>query len=216
MQQILKCKKEGGELTEEMIKFYIEGVVNQTIPDYQISALLMAIYFRGCNIKERSFLTKTMAKSGRFMDFSSLGKFVIDKHSTGGLGDKTSLFLSPIVAVLGLANPMVTGRGLGHTGGTTDKLETIPGYNCGLPFEEFNKCIKEIGCFIGTQTADIAPADKRIYSIRDTSETVDEISLITASILSKKFAEGLSGLTMDVKCGSGAFMQTHDKARELA
>ncbi|KRX02744.1 Pyrimidine nucleoside phosphorylase, C-terminal [Pseudocohnilembus persalinus] len=212
---ILKTKKLGRPLSEAQVKFWINGVTNKTIPEYQTTALLMLIFCKGMNIEERSYLTKAMASSGDTMDYSDLPQFKIDKHSTGGIGDKTSFIISSLYASLGLVNPMVAGRGLGHTGGTVDKIESFPNLTTSLTFEQMKEQIKKIGCFIGGQTNELAPADKVIYALRDVTSTVDEISLITASILAKKLSEGLNGLTLDVKCGRGAFMQTFPEAIKL-
>ncbi len=215
-QELIKKKRNGQALDEKEIQFFIEGFTEGTIPDYQMSALLMAIYFQGMDKRETSALTNTMLKSGRVLDFSHLTKFKVDKHSTGGVGDKTSLILGPVVAAVGLFVPMISGRGLGHTGGTLDKLESIPGFNTQISLVEFEQILKKIGVsFIG-QTKDICPADKKIYALRDVTSTVENISLICASIMSKKLAEGIDGLVLDVKYGSGAFMKTPADAEELA
>jgi len=213
---IIRKKKKGLVLSQEEINFWIQGVTKQTIPDYQTTALLMAIFFQGMNVEERSFLTTAMAQSGDQMDFSNVEEYIVDKHSTGGVGDKTSLFLAPLMAAASYKVPMISGRGLGFTGGTLDKLESIPNYNINLTMQEMKQALLNEGCFIAGQTGDIAPADKKIYSLRDVIETVDEISLITASILSKKFTEDLDGLLMDVKCGTGAFMKNFEEAENLA
>ena len=216
MNEIIAKKKQGGRLSETEIRRVIAGVTSGEIPDYQVTALLMAICFRGMDVKERSYLTRAMAESGRKLDFSRVKGTKVDKHSTGGVGDKTSLMLAPWLAAAGRRVPMISGRGLGFTGGTLDKLAAIPGYRFDLTREELEKQLSDMGCFIIGQTADIAPADKKIYALRDVTATVDEISLITASILSKKLAEDLDVLVMDVKCGSGAFMQNLKDARALA
>jgi len=216
MNEIIARKKAGAKLSEKEIQYVIAGVTSGEIPDYQISALLMAICFQGMDIKERSALTRAMAASGREFDFSKIEGTKVDKHSTGGVGDKTSLILAPWLAAAGAKVPMISGRGLGFTGGTLDKLAAIPGYRFDLTEKELHDMLQDVGCFIIGQTADIAPADKKIYALRDVTSTVDEISLITASILSKKLAEGLDRLVMDVKCGSGAFMQNIKEARALA
>eukprot|EP00825_Cyclidium_porcatum_P030135 TRINITY_DN31_c0_g1_i1.p1 TRINITY_DN31_c0_g1~~TRINITY_DN31_c0_g1_i1.p1 ORF type:complete len:529 (+),score=110.20 TRINITY_DN31_c0_g1_i1:198-1784(+) len=214
--ELVRIKKANGSLTEPLIQQWIKGVCDGSVPDYQTTALLMAIFWRGMNVKERSYLTKAMALSGDKMDYSDVKGFKIDKHSSGGIGDKTSLILAPLMGVLGMKTPMVAGRGLGHTGGTIDKLESIKGFRTDLSFDEMKQMIKNIGCFINAQTSNLAPADKKIYALRDATEIVDEISLITSSILSKKFAEGIQGLTMDVKCGPSAFMKDLDQAQGLA
>ncbi len=203
-------------LSDEEIKFFINGYTNNEVPDYQMSALLMAIYFQGMNAEETLSLTKTMLHSGIVVDTSTISGFKVDKHSTGGVGDKTSLILGPIVAGCGVSVPMISGRGLGHTGGTLDKLESIPGFNTQQSLEKFIQITKKIGtCFIG-QTAEICPADKKIYALRDVTATVESLPLICASIMSKKLAEGIDGLVLDVKFGSGAFMKTPENAEELA
>ena len=214
--EIIKKKRNKLELTLEEIQFFILGYTNNEIPDYQMSALLMAIYFNGMSKAESVALTKTMLHSGITVNTESIPGFKVDKHSTGGVGDKTSLILGPIVAATGIYVPMISGRGLGHTGGTLDKLESIPGFNTQLSIETFIQLTKKIGtCFIG-QTVDICPADKKIYALRDVTATIESLPLICASIMSKKIAEGIDGLVLDVKFGSGAFMKTLPQARELA
>lgn len=214
--EIIKKKRNALELTEDEIKFFINAYTKNEIPDYQMSALLMAIYFKGMTSQETLFLTKTMLHSGIVVDTSSISGFKADKHSTGGVGDKTSLILGPIVAGCGVPVPMISGRGLGHTGGTLDKLESIPGFNTQQSLEKFIEITKKVGtCFIG-QTSEICPADKKIYALRDVTATVESLPLICASIMSKKLAEGIDGLVLDVKFGSGAFMKTPEKAEELA
>lgn len=214
--EIIKKKRDGLLLSEEEISFYINGYTNDIIPDYQMSALLMAIFLKGMNEEEVFSLTKSMLNSGVIVDTSSIQGFKVDKHSTGGVGDKTSLILGPIVAAAGVYVPMISGRGLGHTGGTLDKLEAIPGFNTQQPLENFVALTKKIGtCFIG-QTKDICPADKKMYALRDVTATVESIPLICASIMSKKLAEGIDGLVLDVKFGSGAFMKDYQQAKSLA
>lgn len=214
--EIIKKKRNGEALSEAEILFFIQSYTDGKIPDYQMSALLMAIFFRGMNNSETLSLTKTMLHSGIVMDFSSVPGFKVDKHSTGGVGDKTSLILGPIVAAAGLPVPMISGRGLGHTGGTLDKLESIPGFNTQLNLDQFRKAVADHKiCFIG-QTKEICPADKKIYALRDVTSTVESLPLICASIMSKKLAEGIDGLVLDVKFGNGAFMKTPEKAEELA
>ena len=214
--EIIKKKRNNLELTLEEIQFFISNYTRGEIPDYQMSALLMAIYFNGMSKSESVALTKTMLHSGITVDTASITGFKVDKHSTGGVGDKTSLILGPIVAAAGVFVPMISGRGLGHTGGTLDKLESIPGFNTQLSIEKFIELTKTIGtCFIG-QTIDICPADKKIYALRDVTATIESLPLICASIMSKKIAEGIDGLVLDVKFGSGAFMKTLPQARELA
>lgn len=214
--EIIKKKRNNLELSLEEIKFFILSYTRGEIPDYQMSALLMAIYFNGMNNAETLSLTKTMLHSGVVVDTSAITGFKVDKHSTGGVGDKTSLILGPIVAAAGVYVPMISGRGLGHTGGTLDKLESIPGFNTQQTLEKFIEITKKIGmCFIG-QTKEICPADKKIYALRDVTATIESLPLICASIMSKKIAEGIDGLVLDVKFGSGAFMKDAEHARELA
>lgn len=214
--EIIKKKRNGFSLSEEEIQFFIQTYTRGDIPDYQMSALTMAIYFRGMSREETLFLTKAMLFSGDVVDFSSIPLAKVDKHSTGGVGDKTSLILAPIVAAGGVAVPMISGRGLGHTGGTLDKLESIPGFNTQLDITQFKKMIAQNHLsFIG-QTKEICPADKKIYALRDVTATVESLPLICASIMSKKLAEGIDGLVLDVKYGNGAFMKELDKAEELA
>ncbi|MEN6297861.1 MAG: thymidine phosphorylase [Rectinema sp.] len=213
---VIMKKRSGDPLNDEEIRFIIEGYVKGEIPDYQISALLMAIFFRGMTPEETAKLTEVMLDSGDRMDLSGiLGPFV-DKHSTGGVGDKISLPLAPMVAACGIKVPMMSGRALGHTGGTLDKLESIPGYFTSLELAAFRKGLIEDGFAMTGQTARVVPADKKLYALRDVTGTVESIPLITASILSKKVAEGAEGLVFDVKCGSGAFMKTFDDAKALA
>lgn len=216
MNEIIARKKAGKKLTQEEIERVIKGVTNGEIPDYQVTALLMAICFQGMDVEERSQLTRAMASSGQKLDFAAVKGVKVDKHSTGGVGDKTSLMLAPWLAAAGRKVPMISGRGLGFTGGTLDKLAAIPGYYFEHEQAKLSAHLNSTGCFIIGQSADIAPADKKIYALRDVTATVDEISLITASILSKKLAEDLDVLVMDVKCGSGAFMQNLKEARALA
>lgn len=214
--EIIKKKRNGFELSELDIETFILGYTKGTVPEYQMSALLMAIYFQGMTNSETLALTRTMLHSGIVVDTSSIDGFKVDKHSTGGVGDKTSLILGPVVAACGVYVPMISGRGLGHTGGTLDKLESIPGFNTQQSIENFIRITKEIGtCFIG-QTKDICPADKKIYALRDVTATIESYPLICASIMSKKIAEGIDGLVLDVKFGSGAFMKTAEQAVELA
>lgn len=213
--EIIKKKRNKSEITAEEIDFIIQGYTQGTIPDYQMSALLMAIFFNGMNDVETLHLTKSMLQSGDSVHFDR-DIFAVDKHSTGGVGDKTSLILAPIVAAAGIRVPMISGRGLGHTGGTLDKLESIPGFQSQLSLPEFKSMVeKHLLSFIG-QTGNICPADKKIYALRDVTATVESYPLICASIMSKKIAEGIHGLVLDIKCGSGAFMKTPDQAKELA
>jgi len=215
-EEIIKKKRNKFELTSEEIEFFILSYTRGEIPDYQMSALLMAIFFNGMTNAETVALTKTMLHSGVVVDTSTIAGFKTDKHSTGGVGDKTSLILGPVVAAAGVYVPMISGRGLGHTGGTLDKLESIPGFNTQQTLETFIELTKKIGtCFIG-QTKEICPADKKIYALRDVTATVESLPLICASIMSKKMAEGIDGLVLDVKFGSGAFMKDTAKAKELA
>lgn len=216
MNEIIARKKAGLKLTKNEIERVVRGVTTGEIPDYQIAALLMAICFQGMDVEERSQLTRAMAESGQRLDFSAVKGVKVDKHSTGGVGDKTSLMLAPWLAAAGRKVPMISGRGLGFTGGTLDKLAAIPGYYFEHEQAKLTAHLNKTGCFIIGQSADIAPADKKIYALRDVTATVDEISLITASILSKKLTEDLDVLVMDVKCGSGAFMQNLKDARALA
>ncbi len=213
---ILRKKRDGGRLSADDINAFVRGVTDRSWPDYQSSALLMAIVLRGMVPEETAELTRAMVASGEKLDFSDLPGPKVDKHSTGGVGDKTSLILAPLVAACGVYVPMMSGRGLGHTGGTLDKLEAIPGFRVHLSLEEFRATLKEIGCALIGATKEIAPADKILYSLRDVTATVESIPLITASILSKKIAEGINALVMDVKCGHGAFMKTFADAKALA
>ena len=213
---LIKKKRDNKILTKEEITSLIKLYLENEIPEYQMSAFLMAVFFNGFNTEELATFTKEMQNSGKSMDFSYLNTAVIDKHSTGGVGDKTSLPLIAAVASLGIPIPMIAGRGLGHTGGTIDKLESIPGFNVDISILDFQKQVDDIGCALIGQTSEIAPADKRIYALRDVTATVECIPLIASSILSKKFAEGISGLVLDVKFGSGAFMKDIHKAKKLA
>jgi pyrimidine-nucleoside phosphorylase len=213
---LIRKKRDGLSLSKDEIQFFISGYHRGDIPDYQMSALLMAITIRGLEKKEAAFLTESMLKSGEQIVFPKLKYLPVDKHSTGGIGDKTSLLIAPIVAACGVPVPMIAGRGLGHTGGTIDKLESIPGFNVQMNLESFKKQVLELGCALIGQTAEICPADKKIYALRDVTGTVESIGLICGSILSKKIAEGIHGLVMDIKYGSGAFMKTPENAKELA
>jgi pyrimidine-nucleoside phosphorylase len=209
-------KRDGISLSKEEIDFLIEGITDKSIPDYQVTAWLMAVYFRGMSYEETNFLTKAMLNSGEVLQLKSIKGTTIDKHSTGGVGDKVSLPLVPIVASLGVPIPMISGRGLGHTGGTLDKLESIPGFNVNLSAAQFESMIAKIGCSMIGQTKEIAPADKILYSLRDVTATTSSIPLITSSIMSKKLAEGSDGFVFDVKFGHGAFMKELKSATELA
>jgi len=215
---VIRKKRDGGELSDPEIQFFVDGLADETLPAEQVSSLAMAVFLNGMNFEEAAKLTLAMANSGTVLDWSQEGLDgpVIDKHSTGGVGDKVSFLLAPIAAACGCYVPMISGRGLGHTGGTTDKAECIPGYNATPDFETFRNTVSKIGCAIIGQTADLAPADRRLYAIRDVTGTVESVPLITASILSKKIAAGLQGLVMDVKVGNGAFMETPERARKLA
>lgn len=213
---VIMKKRSGEALSDDEIRFVIEGYVQGEIPDYQISALLMAIFFRGMTSEETAELTNVMLNSGDRMDLSGIQGPFVDKHSTGGVGDKISLPLAPMVAACGVKVPMMSGRALGHTGGTLDKLESIPGYFTNLDLAAFRRGLSEDGFAMTGQTARVVPADKKLYALRDVTGTVESIPLITASILSKKVAEGAEGLVFDVKCGSGAFMKTFDDAKALA
>jgi len=215
-QWIIEQKRDGQELDERDIRAFIDGYASGEIPDYQMSALAMAIYFQGMTAEETGVLTDAMMRSGQIIDTSAIDKPKADKHSTGGIGDKVSLILAPLVACCGVAVPMISGRGLGITGGTLDKMESIPGYRCDLSESEFVDVIAECGCSIIGQTEKIAPADKKFYALRDVTATVPSIPLITASIMSKKLAEGIDALVLDVKHGGGAFMKNPEDARRLA
>ncbi|HZZ18092.1 MAG TPA: thymidine phosphorylase [Opitutaceae bacterium] len=215
-QHVIARKRDGGELSQEEIAAFVRGATDRSWADYQLSALLMAIFIRGMTPKETVFLTEAMLKSGVVADLSGIAGAKADKHSTGGVGDKISLHLAPMVAACGVGVPMISGRGLGHTGGTLDKLESIPGFRVGLSIEEYKEQLAKIGiCLIG-QTGELAPADKKLYSLRDVTGTVECIPLICASILSKKLASGIDVLVLDVKFGRGAFMKDLARARELA
>ncbi|HEX9652558.1 MAG TPA: thymidine phosphorylase, partial [bacterium] len=213
---IIIKKREGEALSAEELQFLISGYVQDAIPDYQIAAFLMAVYFRNMAPAETATLTRIMRDSGAILDLSDIPGFKIDKHSTGGVGDKVSIILAPLVAAAGLVVPMISGRALAHTGGTLDKLEAIPGFRTNLSIPEIRSLLQKIGVAMVGQTADLAPADKKIYALRDATGTVHAIPLITASILSKKMAEGIDALVLDVKAGSGAIFETKEKAQELA
>ncbi len=215
-QEIIRKKRDGGALSSEEIQAFVGGIADDSISEGQIAALAMAIFFNGMARDEAVALTLAMRDSGIVLDWSHLDGPVLDKHSTGGVGDNVSLMLAPAVAACGGYVPMISGRGLGHTGGTLDKLDSIPGYISQPDNDLFRKVTKNVGCAIIGQTADLAPADKRFYGIRDVTSTVESVPLITGSILSKKLAAGLTGLVLDVKCGNGAFMDDLEQARELA
>ncbi|HTZ48238.1 MAG TPA: thymidine phosphorylase [Verrucomicrobiae bacterium] len=213
---LIRKKRDSGEHSREEIDYLISSFTKGDIPDYQMAAWLMAAWIRGLSSAETAALTEAMLHSGEVCDHSYLPVKKVDKHSTGGLGDKTSLILAPIVAAGGLAVPMISGRGLGHTGGTLDKLEAIPGFNTALSLSDFRRVLKQCGMSLIGQTAEIAPADKKIYALRDVTSTVESIGLICASIMSKKLAEGIDALVLDVKTGSGAFMAKEEHAIRLA
>lgn len=216
MLDIIDAKRNKITLSDEQIRFVVEGYTTGDVPDYQMSALLMAIWFNGMTAEETRELTMAMLHSGDQLDLSDIPGVKVDKHSTGGVGDKVSIPLAPLVAAAGLIVPMISGRGLGHTGGTLDKLEAIPGYTVEINEDAFKRQLKEVGCIIAGATGNIAPADKKIYALRDVTDTVDSIPLIAGSIMSKKIASGTDALVMDVKTGSGAFMKNEEDAKALA
>jgi pyrimidine-nucleoside phosphorylase len=213
---VIRKKRDGQPLTKAEVEAFVRAAAHGTWPDYQLTALLMAIFFRGMSADETAWLTGAMARSGAVLDWSDVPGPKVDKHSTGGVGDKTSLILSPLAAACGAIVPMMSGRGLGHTGGTLDKLESIPGFRVHLDLAELYAALRAVGAAMIGQTAEVAPADKKLYALRDVTGTVECIPLITASILAKKIAEGIQGLVMDVKCGRGAFMKTRADAHRLA
>ncbi len=215
-QEVIRKKRDGHALTHEEIAFFVRGVTNGQFADYQATALLMAVLWRGMNEDEQRALTQEMLRSGVTLDFSDIAQPKADKHSTGGVGDKTSLVIAPVAAAAGLCVPMISGRGLGHTAGTLDKLEAIPGYRVKLSLAEFRAVLERVGFAMTGQTDKIAPADKKLYALRDATATVEAIPLIVASIMSKKLAAGLDALVLDVKTGTGAFMREEERARELA
>src|SRR6266498_1737486 len=215
-QDIIRKKRDGGELSREEIEFFVRGITSGEVADYQSTALLMAIFLNGMTDIESTALTNAMLHSGEVLDFSDISKPKVDKHSTGGVGDKTSLLIAPLAAAAGVCVPMISGRGLGHTGGTLDKLESIPGYRVDLSTTEFQSVLERVGYAMSGQTAELAPADKKMYALRDATATVEAIPLIVASIISKKGAAGLDAMIIDVKVGSGAFMRDEDRARVLA
>lgn len=215
-QDVIRKKRDGLNLSREEIDFFIGGVTSGRIADYQVSALLMAIYLNGMNEDEQQALTEAMLNSGNILDFSDIPKPKADKHSTGGVGDKTSIIIAPLVAACGVCVPMISGRGLGHTGGTLDKLESIPGYRVSLSASEFKQVLDDVGYAMAGQTAELAPADKKMYALRDATATVEAIPLIVASIISKKGAAGLDAMIIDVKVGNGAFMREQSRATQLA
>ena len=216
MYDIIHKKRNGGELSGDEIRFFVEGYTNGSVPDYQAAAFCMAVFFQGMTEKETSELTLAMAESGDQIDLSGIDGFTVDKHSTGGVGDKTSLIVAPIVASCGGKVAKMSGRGLGHTGGTVDKLEAIPNFRTELTPDEFIKQVNNIGLCIVGQTGELAPADKKLYALRDVTATVESIPLIASSIMSKKLAAGSKGIVLDVKTGSGAFMKTFEESENLA
>lgn len=216
MYDIIKDKRDGKKLTDAQIRFMIDGYVKGDIPDYQMSAFCMAVYFRGMDMDETVVLTDAMMRSGDLVDLSAYGDITVDKHSTGGVGDKTSLIILPIVCACGCIAAKMSGRGLGHTGGTVDKLESFDGYDTELSPEAFAKQVRDIGIALVGQSGNLTPADKKLYALRDVTATVDSIPLIASSIMSKKLAAGAKNIVLDVKCGSGAFMKTPEDARALA
>lgn len=216
MIDLISKKKCGEAHTKEEIDFIIEEIKNDTIPDYQLSAWLMSVCFNGMTFDEASFLTEAIANSGDVMNLSSLGEYIVDKHSTGGVGDKTTLIIAPLLAAAGMPVAKLSGKGLGYTGGTIDKLESIPGFRTTLSLDEFLAQVKRIGVAIASQTLSLAPADGKIYSLRDVTATVDSIPLIASSVVSKKIASGANIIILDVKCGRGAFMKTIEEAENLS
>ncbi len=214
--QIIRRKRNGEELGPAELSAFFEAYVSGTLPDYQMSAFLMAVYFRGLSDTELSALVQVMLESGAVLDLQDIKAPKIDKHSTGGVGDKVSIVLAPLVASLGVAVPMMSGRGLGHTGGTVDKLEAIPGFRTDIPLAQFRRQLDEIGCALITQTDEIVPLDRKLYALRDVSATVESLPLIASSIMSKKIAEGIDGLVLDIKRGNGAFLPELERGTALA
>ncbi|WP_164010087.1 thymidine phosphorylase [Pyxidicoccus trucidator] len=214
--ELIKAKRDGGRLDPADIRAFIQAYTAGTVADYQMAAMCMAIFFKGLDSRELGAWARAMLESGEVLDLSDTPAVKVDKHSTGGVGDKVSLSLAPLAAACGVPVPMISGRGLGHTGGTLDKLESIPGFNVNLPTSEYRRLVREVGCCLIGQTAQVAPADKKLYALRDVTATVDCIPLIASSIMSKKLAEGIDALVLDVKVGSGAFMKRDEDARTLA
>jgi len=214
--ELIRKKRNGGNLTRKELEAFITGYVNGDLPEYQMSAFLMAVYFKGMSVEETATFTEVMLRSGEVVDLSSIPGLKVDKHSTGGVGDKVSLILAPMVAACGVSVPMISGRGLGHTGGTLDKLESIPGFRTDLSIQEYKQIVADVGLVLIGQTGEIAPADKKMYALRDVTATVESIPLIAGSIMSKKLAEGIDALVLDVKTGNGAFMQQYDDSVALA
>ncbi|EPX63111.1 Pyrimidine-nucleoside phosphorylase [Cystobacter fuscus DSM 2262] len=214
--ELIKAKRDGNRLEPGDIRAFIEAYTSGDVADYQMSALCMAVFFRGLDAVELGAWTRAMLESGEVLDLGDVPGVKVDKHSTGGVGDKVSLSLAPLAAACGVPVPMISGRGLGHTGGTLDKLESIPGFKVDLPVSDYRRLVREVGCCLIGQTASVAPADKKLYALRDVTATVDCIPLICSSIMSKKLAEGIDALVLDVKVGSGAFMKTVEDARLLA
>ena len=216
MYDIISKKRDGGVLSEEEISFFVSGYVSGNIPDYQAAALTIALFLRGMNHEETVTLTEKMAASGDQLDLSRFGDVTVDKHSTGGVGDKTTLVVAPVAAAMGATVAKLSGRGLGHTGGTVDKLESVPGFRTALSPEEFLEEVKEIGLSVAGQSGNLVPADKKLYALRDSTATVESLPLIASSIMSKKLAAGSRSIVLDVKTGRGAFMKTKEEARALA